>query len=102
MSARERDRLREAGYEITPPGKAMLALALKGDFRCDALTPFNRCGAYERRPAICRLYGATEGMECPRGCLPEGGYLTADEGGDILREALRTGAPPEGLAVTRA
>lgn len=29
------------------------------------------CGARELRPVICRLYGATEDLECPFGCKSE-------------------------------
>lgn len=29
------------------------------------------CGAYEARPLICRLWGATESLRCEFGCQPE-------------------------------
>ena len=47
-----------------------------------------KCRVYEVRPAICRLYGVAEGMECPHGCRPAR-MLTSDEGSDILDGALR-------------
>src|SRR2546429_6087610 len=37
-----------------------------------------RCTVYEVRPMICRLWGMVEGMQCPHGCVPEGGHLTED------------------------
>ncbi|UWG96806.1 YkgJ family cysteine cluster protein [Dehalobacter sp. DCM] len=30
-----------------------------------------RCNIYEKRPLICRLYGAVRKMKCPYGCQPE-------------------------------
>lgn len=29
------------------------------------------CSCHEHRPIICRLFGVTEGMECPRGGIAE-------------------------------
>ncbi len=37
---------------------------------CPALTFLNRCGAYQRRPMICRLWGLSEGLRCNYGCQP--------------------------------
>ncbi|HMG64791.1 MAG TPA: YkgJ family cysteine cluster protein [Streptosporangiaceae bacterium] len=88
MSPRERGRIREAGITITPAAEAV---ALLPAFTCDALTPDNRCAVYGRRPMICRLWGAVEAMRCPFGCEPEGGYLTAAEGAELLRESLAAG-----------
>lgn len=30
-----------------------------------------RCDIYDKRPLICRLYGAVRKMKCPHGCKPE-------------------------------
>lgn len=30
-----------------------------------------KCSIYHARPAICRLYGVSEGLECPFGCKPK-------------------------------
>jgi Fe-S-cluster containining protein len=38
---------------------------------CPLLTADRQCGAYDVRPLICRLWGATDGMICPHGCRPE-------------------------------
>ena len=38
---------------------------------CHALDRDGRCAIYAARPAICRFWGVTEGMECPHGCEPE-------------------------------
>ena len=37
---------------------------------CAALKE-NRCSIYTARPAICRLYGVAEGLECEFGCEPK-------------------------------
>ena len=42
-----------------------------------------RCTVYSIRPAICRLWGLAEGLECHYGCKPER-YLTRAEGRDFL------------------
>ncbi len=34
-----------------------------------------RCSVYENRPMICRLWGIDETMQCPHGCIPEGGHI---------------------------
>lgn len=44
-----------------------------------------RCSAYDVRPLVCRLYGATAGMECPHGCQP---WHEVD-GGALIEEAIR-------------
>ncbi len=38
---------------------------------CAALTEDKRCSIYNARPAICRLYGVAEGLDCPFGCVPK-------------------------------
>lgn len=53
-------------------------------FRCTALSEDNRCTVYPLRPAICRLWGMTEAMQCTYGCVPVGGYLSEVEGYTFL------------------
>jgi Fe-S-cluster containining protein len=50
-----------------------------------------RCEIYEARPAICRLYGAADGLECPHGCPPLGGLMGRQAVHELLSkiEALR-------------
>lgn len=45
------------------------------------------CGIYEERPLLCRLWGLVDDvrMKCPHGCKPEPGYLTSEEGHELLR-----------------
>ncbi len=47
--------------------------------RCQKLTMFGRCGIYDVRPLICRLWGLTRAMACNYGCRPEGGFMSNRE-----------------------
>ena len=44
-----------------------------GNYGCPMLAPGNRCGCYEARPLICRLFGVvdTPRLVCPYGKAPE-------------------------------
>lgn len=48
------------------------------------------CKAYGVRPAICRLWGLTEGMACPHGCVPER-WLSVEECHEILEKVEEIG-----------
>jgi uncharacterized protein len=52
---------------------------------CKALKE-KRCSIYHIRPAICRLYGVAEGLECQFGCKPQDKLLTRQEAHQIIRE----------------
>jgi hypothetical protein len=99
-SGREDQRIRAAGYKIAPVDEALRRI---DTYWCEALTEDKRCAVYEMRPMICRLWGAVEGMKCPYGCVPEGGWLTDQEGDELLAESLRVGGsrfshvPPDEL-----
>ncbi|MFG1709158.1 hypothetical protein ACFLIM_38800 [Nonomuraea sp. M3C6] len=41
------------------------------------------------RPLICRLWGATEGMPCEHGCVPERGRLTDAEAQLLIKRSKR-------------
>lgn len=88
MSDRERQRIRQAGYRITPVN---LARAMEETFYCEALTSDRRCAVYTMRPLVCRLWGAAEGLRCPYGCVPAGGYLKDDDAYRMIVEAARVG-----------
>jgi hypothetical protein len=91
MSEHERRRLTAAGYDVpalhTPQDIARAVTELP---TCPALAD-DRCGAYDARPTLCRLYGSAEGLPCPHGCEPSGGVLPRDVAGGLLRESLRVG-----------
>lgn len=56
---------------------------------CPALTMLRRCGVYDVRPLLCRLWGLGESplLRCPYGCEPEGGRLTDVEVDEWLARA---------------
>lgn len=51
---------------------------------CAALKD-NRCSIYHARPAICRLYGVAQGLECAFGCKPKE-MISKQEAYSIVRE----------------
>lgn len=50
-----------------------------------------QCSAYDIRPAICRMWGLTEGMLCPHGCRPER-LLSEAEAYAFMLEVVRLSA----------
>jgi Fe-S-cluster containining protein len=68
---------------------------LMGCHECSMLED-GRCVAYDVRPMICRLWGVTEDMKCPYGCVPEGGHLSVEEGLAFLAEAMAIAGWPAG------
>jgi hypothetical protein len=62
------------------------------ELTCRALDPDGRCAIYDARPAICRFWGVTEGMECPHGCEPER-RLSFGEMQEILTELEAIAGP---------
>ena len=52
---------------------------------CPELTMLKRCGVWESRPFVCRLWGVTEAMACPYGCRPEDGFLSEAEAAGLMR-----------------
>lgn len=84
MSVRERTRMeKEAGCKVTCGLGAS----------CSMLTPERKCGVYDIRPLICRLWGLTKQMACPYGCEPER-WLTDEEGYEFLRRSIEIGDAP--------
>ena len=92
-SDREGQRIRQAGYKITPYRQAMQH---PETYYCEALTADRRCAVYEMRPMVCRLWGAVEGLPCIYGCRPEGGYLSDAEGYWLISESKRIGGGQSG------
>lgn len=92
LSNRERTRIKEASG-ITVPDADPQDFPLGEIPDCPALTADKRCGAYEVRPMLCRLWGAVESMPCEYGCRPKDGQrLLADEDGyRLIAESLSAG-----------
>lgn len=80
MTEPERARIAAAG--VTIPDGGIFTPGM-----CPALTMFRQCSVYEVRPLICRLWGVVKSMPCPWGCRPEGGWLTDQQGYDLIRRA---------------
>ncbi|MFG1754937.1 YkgJ family cysteine cluster protein [Streptosporangium sandarakinum] len=89
MGPRERQRLRQAGVVMPPRRPATPASAAPGP--CPALEE-GRCSAYAVRPAICRIYSATEGLACPHGCpIIDGRPLSSAEAFALVDAAAAAG-----------
>jgi uncharacterized protein len=58
---------------------------VKGKFPACAALVNGLCTIYSDRPAICRLYGVVENMQCEFGCIPEK-MLTAQQGYDLIEK----------------
>lgn len=91
MSDRERERIKERGIEIQPFSAERAARwGMNEPLHCAALTDKKLCAVYDIRPAICRMWGSSEGMECEWGCKPTR-YLTQAEGYRVLAESFSIG-----------
>ena len=89
MSARERARIIE---------RARKPITCGAHATCSMLTEDRRCGVYDIRPMICRLWGLVRSLRCPYGCRPEGGFLADEEGVRMIVEADRIGGSELGEA----
>ncbi|HWW39860.1 hypothetical protein [Pedobacter sp.] len=69
---------------FSPIQVVMKQKIIKKSATCAALCD-KRCSIYMIRPAICRLYGVAEGLECKFGCKPDK-IMTKDEAYDLIRE----------------
>ena len=89
---REMVRMARAGVKLPPIDEANRAhVSTRGKYRCPALKD-EQCSTYEARPAICRVWGASEDLPCPYGCAPANGrLLTAAETGAVLHTAAHVG-----------
>jgi Fe-S-cluster containining protein len=83
--------------------KLPIAAAFTGaQARCPALTMLGRCGVYDSRPLICRLWGLVPSMRCNWGCLPEGGLLSDAEGYLLMADVFELAGDHRGAANLRA
>lgn len=59
-----------------------------GHYHCPLLVA-GLCSVYERRPLVCRLYGAVDlpVLVCPFGCTVTPRPLTRDEAAELVRQA---------------
>lgn len=89
MSNEEDARMRRRGFDIPAMADALAALDRGEDYYCPALAD-RRCGAYEDRPTVCRLWGAARSMPCPHGCTPDDA-LTQEQSHELLRLSAEAG-----------
>jgi len=88
--------VRFSRYEVTQISIAKIIRAIFNRFRqattqkCPHLTEDNRCGIYQVRPFVCRLFGTTEieRLRCPKGMGPDK-LLSVEEGEDLINQFLR-------------
>lgn len=90
MSAFEYDRIRSAVKGPIRPLRHPLD-------HCPLLAD-GRCTVYPLRPVICRLWGVTENMQCPFGCVPDR-LLTKAEASAFLHRAAVLGGHEAGPAL---
>lgn len=84
-SAAERTQLLQAGVDLDAPTP---------DGACPALTRtfgVGRCSVHAIRPTICRLWGTSEAMPCPHGCLPAGGRISDAHAMRLMMSSLEIG-----------
>jgi Fe-S-cluster containining protein len=65
---------------------------------CPFLTADHRCGIYENRPTVCRMFGVVPGLPCENGCTPA---LSAREETIIMTAYLTLAERAERRALTR-
>lgn len=87
----EHDRMEERGRPLPMLSQFHDGALFSKKMQCPQLAGNGRCTVYAIRPMICRLWGVIESMKCPHGCVPEGGFLSDDEGHLLFREAMEAG-----------
>ncbi|MEM9244526.1 MAG: YkgJ family cysteine cluster protein [Cyanobacteria bacterium P01_F01_bin.153] len=94
MSNVERSRMAAAGK--TPPSLDNLAPGLN----CIQLQLNRKCGAYQVRPLVCRLFGVVAVMPCPFGCKPER-WLPEREARHLQKELDRMSDRPSEFGLSK-
>jgi hypothetical protein len=94
MTGHEERTLLQLGYRVPNDMDGSPAV-------CPALTMLHRCGVYEHRPMICRLWGVAQGMVCGYGCRPER-VLSYAELYELLAQAYEAAGEFEHAAACRA
>lgn len=92
-SALERRRLLEAGIDLDASSSSGRCPALRQTFGA------GRCSVHPIRPTICRLWGTTESMPCPHGCVPDGGLIDDQTAMRWVMTSLQIGGHHDGPVV---
>lgn len=96
VAPRERQRIRDAGVKMPHWDDAKEEnRRTGGQTMCPALTADHKCGVYEVRPMICRVWGASKALPCPYGCAEEAGaaVLSAAETAELIGKSMAVGSP---------
>ncbi|MEV5268247.1 YkgJ family cysteine cluster protein [Streptomyces werraensis] len=84
----ERQRITARGHHWVDGERVVLADGRVAGTTCSALDQKSmRCRVYEDRPMVCRVWGLIKALECPWGCVPEGGHLDDLEGLRLVNAA---------------
>jgi Fe-S-cluster containining protein len=78
--------------EATRIRKAGRTLPMAQHGQCRYLTRGQRCGVYDVRPLICRVWGVLKRMSCMHGCIPDR-WLSDYEFLDIAQAIERLAGP---------
>jgi hypothetical protein len=81
MSRREWERICDRLGHVPEPTKEQASRLV-----CPMLGDDGKCGVYDIRPVVCRLWACTPDMICPHGCRPER-FVLNKEGEHLLRRA---------------
>ncbi|MEU1552232.1 YkgJ family cysteine cluster protein [Streptomyces scabiei] len=98
----ERRRIAQRGHQWVDGKVISLPGGKSAGTTCSALDQKRlRCRVYEERPMVCRLWGLVKALECPWGCVPEGGHLDDIEGMRLLNLSQWHGGAAQGVSPAR-
>ena len=98
----ERQRISQRGQQWSDGVVISLPDGQSAASACPALDQKKlRCRVYEDRPTLCRLWGLLKSLECPWGCVPEGGHLDDVAGMRLWNLAQWYGGDPAGIEPER-
>lgn len=69
-----------------------------GPLTCSHLNADGRCGIYDQRPLICRLYATVRFMVCPHGCRPKR-FLSDPEARGMMHDLDALSSAPQHVAI---
>lgn len=90
MSKAEHAMLAEVMYGFPFSDQMSNDLQYDRTYRCPALQG-GRCTVYDIRPTVCRLWGSSDEVPCPWGCVPKGGRLSVSEARSLFQISLEIG-----------
>jgi Fe-S-cluster containining protein len=82
MSTGEWNRIKRTGHDTK----------VRDTMTCPLLSPTGRCKVYTVRPLICRLWGATKEMRCPKGCEPTR-WISIAEASELFERVKNAAGP---------